>query len=207
MLKKLSLTYPLILLGTLSSCSPTLTVKSEPAGANVFLLKSNGEKQSLGTTPLVVKVNEIETMAPLTSMTGEMLPLSFEASGFRTTEVLVPPMRTGIIDAGINVQLRPEAAATCNNASADELLRYLHNAQKFANAGVYQAAIDEVNKATEKNPQFIRAYSMKGSIYFVQNRLDESQAMYEKALTIDPNFDEAIKMIAEIKKKKKAGPR
>jgi tetratricopeptide (TPR) repeat protein len=189
----------------LSACAPTLTIKSDPAGANVFVLKNNGEKQSLGTTPIVMKVSELENMTPLSSMTGEMLPLTFEANGFKTTEVFVPPMRTGILEAGINVQLKPEAAETCSNTSADELLRYLHNAQKFANASVFQAAIDEVNKAIEKDPKFIRAYSMKGSIYFVQNRFDESQAMYEKALSIDPNFDEAIKMIAEIKKKKKMG--
>lgn len=205
-MKQSKLPFLVIFGMSFSACSPTLTIKSEPPGANVFLLKDKGEKESLGSTPLVMKASELENKSPLTSMTGEMLPITFEANGFQTVEVLVPPMRTGILDANIRVQLKPEsAAAACSNITADELLRFLHNAQKFANAGVYQAAVDEVNKAIEKDPKFIRAYSMKGSIYFVQNRLEDSQAAYEKALSIDGNFDEAIKMIAEIKKKKKGG--
>jgi hypothetical protein len=41
---------------------------------------------------------------------------------------------------------------------------------------------------------------MKASIFFVQKRWDDSQAWYEKALALDNAFDEAIRMITEIKK-------
>ena len=183
----------------LGACAPNLTIKSEPPGANVYLLRSNGDKHALGTTPIEVKVRDLEALAPQTSVTGEMIPLNFEASGFHPVQVMLPPMRLGVSEASINVQMK---AASQADTAADQLLRYLHNAQKFANAGIYQSAIDEVDKALKQNPNFIRGLSMKGSILYVQNRFDESLALYEKALSLDEGFDEAIRMITEIKKRK-----
>jgi tetratricopeptide (TPR) repeat protein len=66
-------------------------------------------------------------------------------------------------------------------------------------------ALREVDKVIGENPNFIRAISMKGAILYSQQKLDESLAMYEKALALDKQFDEAVRMI-DVIKKKKGGP-
>ncbi len=182
-------------------CTPALTVRSEPPGALVTSTMRNGEKQELGRTPFSILYSDLEKVSPLASVTGEMIPLVFEKEGSEQVTLMVPTVRMGLSSATITAKLKSIEEAT---ATADSLLQYLHNAQKFANAGNYQRALEEVDKAIEKDSRFIRALSMKGSIYFVQSRWDDSLVWYEKALSLDNGFEEAVKMIAEIKKKKGA---
>lgn len=183
-----------------SACAQSLIVRSEPPGASVFLHASSNQKQEIGKTPFEIPFRDIEKIAPLTAVTGEMIPLTFENEGYEPMKVLMPPMRTGALSATITVNMK-EGGGQCFE-KADELLRLLHNAQKIANSGNPSLAVDEVDKALAMNPKFIRALSMKGSLYFVQNRLDDAMTWYQKALSLDSSYDEAIKMIAEIKRRK-----
>lgn len=182
-------------------CTPVLTVKSEPSGATVYAQMVNEQKQELGKTPFDLLYTDLEKVAPLASVTGEMIPLTFEKEAHDPVILMVPSVRIGLSSATITAKLKPIQEST---ATADHLLQFLHNAQKFANAGNYQRALEEADKAFEKDPKFIRALSMKGSIYFMQSRWDDSLIWYEKALALDNGFEEAVRMIAEIKKKKGA---
>lgn len=190
--------FSYLLLG-LTCCTPVLTVRSSPTDANVFLLTDNGNRQPLGQTPLNTSYSELEKYSPLASVTGELITISVEKENYEEKMILIPMAKMGLSSATVQVRLKSVEDGT---ATADQLLQWLHNAQKFANGGNYPRAIEEVDKAIGKNPKFIRGLSMKGSIYFVQGQFDESLVWYEKALALDSGFDEAVKMIAEIKRKK-----
>lgn len=192
---QIAILWILVLLG----CTPSLTIRSDPSEAIVNVSLPNGQKKELGKTPFDISYTEIEKVLPLSALTGEMIPLLFEKKEFESMTVMVPASHFGMLSTSVLSKMKPMQDSTL---SATQLLQYLHNTQKFVNSGNFQRGLEEIDKAIEKDPKFIRALSMKASIYFVQKKWDDSLIWYEKALSLDNSFDEAIKMIAEIKKKK-----
>jgi tetratricopeptide (TPR) repeat protein len=172
-------------------------VKSDPSEALVYLAQPNGQKKEIGKTPFEIPYSDLENAVPLSPATGEMIPLLFEKKNYEPLLVMVPSVRLGLSSAAVLAKLKSAQEAS---ETAQQLLQYLHNAQKFVNSGNFDRAHNEVDMALTKSPQFIRGLSMKASIFFVQKRWDDSQAWYEKALALDNAFDEAIRMITEIKK-------
>lgn len=183
----------------LLSCSTKLLISTEPKGTEVFLRQRNGERKSLGKTPIEIEHSDLEKEIPQLASSGEMIELEFEKPDFESQRVWVPATRFGITKMSVSTKLK---SGTDQAKLADQLLQYLHNAQKFANNGNFERALQEVDLAIEKNPNFIRALSMKGAILFNQEKWDESRKWYEKALSIDNSFDESVKMIDKIKLKK-----
>lgn len=182
-----------------SGCATKLVLLSEPSEVEISLKLPNGEKKSLGKTPTELSLSDLEKDLPLTAATGEMLELLFEKNDFESQQVWIPSTKFGMTKVALFTKLK---AGTDQAKLADSLLQYLHNAQKFASNGNFDRALQEVDLVLEKNPKFIRALSMKGALLFNQEKWDDSRKWYEKALSFDNSFDEAVKMIDQIKKKK-----
>jgi tetratricopeptide (TPR) repeat protein len=172
-------------------------IKSDPSEAQISINLPNGQKKELGKTPLEVSFALFEEFVPLSPATGQMIPLLFERQDYESLLVMVPSVRLGLTSASVMAKLKSNQDAA---ASAEQLLQFIHNAQKFVNAGNFDRAHAEVDLALNKSPRFIRGLSMKASIFYVQKRWDESQAYYEKALAIDNSFEEAIRMLTEIRR-------
>jgi len=194
----------LLLLSILSffifnGCSSKLIIVTEPSEVEIFLNKSNGDRKSIGKSPLQVPLAELEKEIPLSASTGEMIELQLEKTEYESQKFWIPSGKIGLSNVTLFTKLKPGLDEA---KLADSLLQYLHNAQKFASNGSFERALQEVDLALEKNPKFIRALSMKGAIYFSQEKWDDSRVWYEKALALDNGFDEAVKMIDQIKKKK-----
>lgn len=187
----------------LMSCSSTLILTTEPTEVDVFLVKPNGEEKLLGKSPLQIPLSDLEKEVPLSATTGEMIELNFVKKDFESQKLWVPGQKAGLSKINLYTKLKPGSDQA---KLADSLLQYLHNAQKFASNGSYERALQEVDLALTKYPNFIRGLSMKGAIYFAQAKWDESQVWYEKALALDNGFDEAVKMIDQIKLKKSNKP-
>lgn len=183
----------------LSGCATKLVISTEPSEVEVSLKLPNGEKKVIGKTPTEIVLSDLEKEVPLSASTGEMLELHFEKPDFESQQIWIPSAKFGMTTVNVFTKLK---SGTDQAKLADSLLQYLHNAQKFASNGNFERATQEVDMALEKNPRFIRALSMKGAILFNQEKWDESRKWYEKALAIDNSFDEAVKMIDQIKKKK-----
>lgn len=181
------------------ACSSKLAFQSEPQSVEVFVYSNSGDKKLLGTTPLEVSFAEIEKWNSLSSLTGALIPLSFEKKDFESQKILLPPSRAGLTSAAIFIKMK---TGKDEGKLASALLQHLHNAQKFAAGGNFELAQQEVDKALEKEPLFIRAISMKGALFYVQKNWTESLKWYNKALEQDPQFDEAIQYVNEIKHKK-----
>lgn len=191
------------MIGTLTllitACATKVVITTEPSEAEIFLSLPNGEKKTLGKSPLEITLSDLEKDLPRAGSTGEMLELQFEKNDFESQKIWLPAAKFGMNKVTVFTKLK---SGIDQAKLADQLLQYLHNAQKFASNSNFERALQEVDIALEKNPKFIRALSMKGAILFNQEKWDDSKKWYEKALTIDNGFDEAIKMIDQIKKKK-----
>jgi tetratricopeptide (TPR) repeat protein len=176
-------------------CAPKLHLRSNPAEARVYYQVPNStELKPLGSTPLDLQNSELKSKLGLDSNIGYAYELVFKKPGFSTERVLVPVERFGTFETTVAVKLQ---SSEQESRTADTLLLFLFNAQKFANQGDFDRAQDELGHAFELSPNFARALSMRGTIYFLQHRYAEAAKWYERALAADPRLDDAVKMIAE----------
>ena len=184
----------------LTSCSSKLIVQSDPSDVEVFASAQNSnQKKSIGKTPLEIKYSDLYEKAGFTPSNGEFLYISLEGKDYDVEKVLLPPTPYGLTSSHVLVKLTPLKDVS----QAKEILQKLHIAQKFAQAAQFERALVEIDKVLEVDPNFIRALSLKGSVYYLQKNFDEALKWFEKALSLDGSFEEAVKMISKIKEEKK----
>ncbi len=175
-------------------------MQSEPSDVEVFASAQNSnQKKSLGKTPLEIKYSELYEKAGFTPSNGEFLSITLEGKDYDVEKLLLPPAPYGLTSSQMFVKLTPLKDVS----QAKEILQKLHIAQKFAQAAQFERALVEIDKVLEVDPKFIRALSLKGSVYYLQKNFDEALKWFEKALSLDGSFEEAIKMITKIKEEKK----
>lgn len=192
--------FILIFIFLFSGCSSKLKIKSEPIDIEVFVAQQNSvQKKSLGKTPLEITYSELYEKIGGTQNAGEFINMSFESKDYDVEKVLLPSKPFGLTSTEVYVKLTPLKDVS----QARDILQKLHNAQKFAQAGQFDRALVDIDKVLEVDPGFIRALSLKGSVYYLQKNYDEALKWFEKALALDSSFEEAVKMIAKIKEEKK----
>jgi len=192
------LLFTLLFAGLQISCASKYIVKSEPSEAEVFAkIVGKEEKISLGKTPFEISQEELQKKTQISSASGDFFELIIEKKDFLPERMLVPASRMGTNETIILAKLKPGQE---ESKTAQKLLQYLFNAQKFANLKEFSRAHEEGDKALAVDSEFTRGLSFKASIYFIQREYAESLKWFEKALALDPNFDDANKMIVYLKK-------
>lgn len=189
----------------ITGCASKLKVASEPAEAEIVVSRSSqpeAEKKSIGKTPLELPMEDFVTQMGGGFNPGEFLTFEIRKSGFVTESFKVPVQRFGTLITDLNAKLVADEAEK-NKAqeikTAQDLVNRLFLAQRFAVSQQFERALIELDKILEKHPQFARALSMKGAVYFAQKNYAESLKWYEEALKIDPQMDETIKMTARVR--------
>lgn len=179
-------------------CASKFIVKSEPTEAEVFIRNyGSDEKKSLGKTPISLSQAELQEKTKIDPSSGEFFELIVEMKDYQTERMLIPSSRLGHLETTVYSKLK---SGQNESRIAQALLQHLFNAQKLANQQEFERAQIELDKALEMDESFTRAMSLRGSIYFLQKRYDESLKWFEKALSVDPKFDDSLKMITQIRK-------
>ncbi len=183
----------------LSACAGSkFIVKSDPLQADVFVENpKTGQKKQIGVTPLEIPLSNVKETVGEEVVSGEYFTVVIEKKGFVSQRVAVPATRFGTLVTRIEAPLKAGEDQK-QNQLASEILDHLFVAQKLALAKEYERAQAELDKILAIAPDFARAHSMMGSVYFLQKKFPESLHAYEKALKNDPKMEEAIKMIARI---------
>ncbi len=189
----------LFLVSTVACSTSHLSVKSDPVQAEVFVENpKTGVKKSLGFTPLDVPMGQVKDAVGDSVGAGDFFTLILEKKGFISQQFKVPATRFGTLMTEVTAPLK-QGDDVQQAHLADDILDHLFTAQKFALAKEFERANTEIDHVLAVSPEFPRALSMRGSIYFVQKKYDESLKWYEQALKADPKMEEAVKMIARIK--------
>lgn len=185
------------------ACSSKFKVASEPPEAEVaVIVGANQERKVIGKTPLEMPATELSNFLGGQVPPGEFFTLQITKNGFAEKNLSIPATRYGTNLTLINVKLAPDEATKKNKEemkSADDILKKLFLAQKMALANQHERALIELDKILEKFPGFARALSMKGSIYFAQQKYEESLKWYEEALRADPQMEDTIKITAKVR--------
>lgn len=191
----ISITVAALISGCMTS---KIVVKSEPSESNVFIRPSGVEEKSpIGKTPVTMSFSELEQKIKISPSSGEFFELVVEKEGYQSERLLIPSPRMGHVETIVLAKLK---SGENEGKVASRLLQHLFNAQKLANEREFERAQMELDKAFAIDEKFTRAMSLRGSIFFIQQKYDESLKWFQKALNIDPQFEDAIKMISQIKK-------
>lgn len=182
-----------------NACSSNFKIESTPPDAEVFVENfKTGDKKSLGKTPINMDMGKLTEMLGSTSVgAGNYFHLDVEKNGFISQRLAVPASKFGTLVMELEVNLK--AGEQAKQAKlAEDILNHFFLAQKFAMNKEFDRAQAEVDRILEAFPDFARAQSMRGSIYYVQKNYPEALKWYELALKSDPKMEEAVKMIAKI---------
>ncbi|MDZ4676557.1 MAG: tetratricopeptide repeat protein [Oligoflexia bacterium] len=172
---------------------------SEPTGATVSVRKAgSSEKTNLGVTPLEITTHEILSNAKIDPASPAPFEFLIEKEGFLEQKVLMPVSYFATFRTNISYKMESTAV---NRDIASIMVQHLFNSQKFAQKADFDRAHEEIDKALLLDKRFVKAMSMKGTFYYLQSRYRESMKWYEKALEVDPTYEESIKMISTIKTK------
>lgn len=191
---------PVVLLAFIvAGCSSKLTIKSEPAQADIFVLEpGTQDKKLVGKTPLEMPPEDLFKNLTSKPAAGEFVTLFAELPGYETFKMSIPANKFSTLGSVIDIKLK-EGATAKELKTAKEIVDQLFLAQKFALLGQFERAHIELDKIVVSFPNFARAITMRASVYYAQKNLPESLKWYEEALKIDPSLDDAIKMASKIR--------
>lgn len=193
--------YYLILISAFfcNSCTTLFIANSNAPQSEVFYLnQKTGEKKSLGTTPLQLPMDEFRSKLGEEVLPGEFYKLKFEKKGYQSETYMVPATRYGTLTTKIEVTLI-ESKKDEEERIAKTLIDRLFMAQRLALLKEFERAQIELDKIITDHPTFVRALTMRASIYYAQGKPQESLKWYEEALKIDPQMEDVIKIAAKIK--------
>jgi tetratricopeptide (TPR) repeat protein len=183
-------------------CTTTLKVVTQPEQTSVYVIaKESGEKRKIGLTPIEKKSDELKEIFAGVGKPGELVALVFEKEEYITRELWMPLSSSGIIASDIQVQMKKNDKSIAEMKTAKEILDKMFLAQRFARTKQFERALIEIEKVIETFPNFGRALSMKGSIFYAKGDFKESLVWYEKAITIDSELRDAVEMAANVRKK------
>ncbi len=185
-------------------CSSRLVISSEPSEARIFARAPGGsDRIELGKTPLEMKTYELQDKIKIPNNSGEYREISIEKEGFSPQKLMLPAARIGSIETKLYAKLEPLPPP--QPELAEKMLQHLFNAQQFAQSKSFDRAQAELDEALRLYPKFTRALSMRGTIFYLQQNYTESLKWYEKAIEVDPQYQEAVKMIARLNELLKGG--
>ncbi len=188
-------------LASFSACSSAFIVKSDPLQADVFVLDPvSGVKKAIGKTPLELAPSAIREAAGEAVLAGECFSVIIEKKDYVSEKILVPSSRFGTLATVLDVKLK-KGENEKEQFLAQDALDHLFLARSMALKKEYQRAQVEVDKVLTTFPAFPRALAMRASIYYMEGKLADSQKWYEEALKADPKFEDAVKMLGNIREK------
>ena len=188
--------------------APVFTVTSEPEAATVYVLDAqSGDKKKIGETPIEKEEDALKKEVGTLGKGGEFVELIVEKEGFQTKKMLLPLSSSGSLRSSLKVTLKSDEAGEKKLDTVKNILDQLFLAQKFARLKQFERALIEIDKVLNEYPEFARALSMKGSIYFASGDFKSSMEWYDKAIEVDPEFTHAVEMSAKVRKQLKLPPR
>lgn len=157
----------------------------------------------LGQTPVELTTSQLQEKVKIENNSSQYRELVIKMDGYTSQVLMLPPARFTTLKTEVFAKLdkTPEDEKT----KAERMVQHLFNAQKFAQNLDYERAHREVDMALAISPEFVRAISMQGTLFFLQGKYVDSLKWFERAIEIEPEFSDAIKMIAAVKEKLNKG--
>ncbi len=182
----------------LNSCSQSIRIRSNPEGAEVFLVSpKNAERKSIGKTPVTIETQKVQELIHTPPSSREFLIFNIELANYDAKQMLVPVGAIGNFDTYLDVKLIPEKRKDDKSAL---IIQHFLNTQEFINKGDLERADLELERVFQLEKTNPWVFVMRGHIYLLKKDYKNSLLAYEKAIEMDPNNTTLLKRITDIRK-------
>lgn len=189
---------------TLTSCSMMkslrreITIDSTPSEAEVSYLASSGEFRVIGKTPLTIEDSVVKEWQ---DSKQDYAIVRVAKSGYVMENLFID--LNGRYKLSFSAQLKAldvwnnKETENSSNAANKVALKVQHiNHQIFTKS--FQEALTNTENLIEQFPKAHVFYDMKGSILLLMGRKNEALASYQKSLSLNPDNNEAKKMLQRV---------
>lgn len=184
---------------SLLSCAHSLTLKTKPAGAKVYQIDANGNRGALlGQTPL--DLSSIQK--------HDFLGLEIEKSGYIKQSLVVPLPSTSKIEINLSLakfsdqfmrEMMLDPYAPTLNRAVEDLIGLQTDMVYGVKDSEIETSIAKLKTTYDKLSIF---HTMLGAYYYTKKNFTKAAASYQKALELDPNNGEAVRMLSIMKVKR-----
>lgn len=180
----------------LSSCSTSLTsIRTNPEGADVFVIRGNNQKSRLGTAPLNIPSQQ------LNPSNEPNVQIMIQKEGYKDETYFLPKM-TFSSSMDLSVQLKEEPAPpSCEvqSKNTEKVARNIAQALFFTQQKKYDQAETLLNNLIVEVPNVSVIYDLLGNIYYLNQKTDLALDAYQKSLEINPNSAETQRMVNKLR--------
>lgn len=175
-----------------------LKVTSEPEGAEVLVIESNGMERKLGQTPLNLEAKDFQFSE------NKILDMKIKKPGFVSERIVLDTMS---FTKTVDVHLKMTSLVSWQESFQDpKATPYLTDIASLA-AEVQSAALSKDLTNAEKlarmmisrYPHVSVGWTLMGNIYYLRKDIGQAIQSYEKALQIDPDNKATKEVLARLK--------
>lgn len=171
-----------------------LSIKSQPEGAEIFIVGSSGKPVRLGATPYEANLTDvINSYVKATSFV-----LEIKKSGHLPYRVLLAKTADVDLELAANLELDP---AISNIKAHDLLMNQLFDVQKMIRGRNFRDALLKLDDLEKKNPDFSIIPELKATAYYMNKEVENSLSYYRKAFSLNPENADAYRMKVYLEKK------
>ncbi|MEY4066099.1 MAG: hypothetical protein RIR26_2307 [Pseudomonadota bacterium] len=170
----------------------SLKVSSQPSGAEVYLIESNNsEPKMLGKTPLEGSVSEM-----VKSSAGGPVVVQLRLTGYLPQSFLVPSL-----GGQYSVDAKMERNLFASYEDINKIVRLSFLAERQILQKQYEEVLKTADRLQAINENVSLIYQIKGTVQFIQGKMNESRMSLMRVLELDPDNAEVRSMLTNVENK------
>jgi hypothetical protein len=183
----------LAILPALPAAAGKLSIKSQPAGAEIYI-STGGRPVRLGVTPYEADLSEVI----LTYVKRNSFMMELKKAGHMPYRVLLA--KTADVDLELAANLELDQAVS-NHKEHDLLMNELFDVQKLIRGRNFRDAQVKLDDLEKKHPTLSVIPELKATSYYMNKEVENALSYYRKAFTLNPDNVDAYRMKVYLEKK------
>ena len=171
-----------------------IIIKSQPEGAEIFIMDGGSRPVLLGKTPFESDLDEIIR----TYVKSSSFLIELRKDGHDPYRLLLA--KTANVDMTLTATLELSKAIT-NIKEHDLLMNELFDAQKLIRARNFTDAISKLDELEKKNPRLSIIPELRATAMYLNKDAEGALSYYRKAFAVNPDNADAYRMKVYLEKK------
>lgn len=187
----------LVILGVLltaQSWASKITIKSQPDGADIFIMDGSSRPVALGKTPYEGGLDEIIN----NYVKSSSFIIELKKAGHETYRVLLA--KTSSVDMSLTANLELSKSIS-NIKEHDLLMNELFDVQKLIRSRNFKDAISRLETLEQKNQGLSIIPELRATAMYLNKDVEGALSYYRKAFALNPDNADAYRMKIYLEKK------
>lgn len=170
-----------------------LVIKSQPEGAEIFVL-SSGKPVRLGATPYEADLGEVMN----TYVKANSFVVELKKAGHNPYRLMVAKTEDVDLELTANLELNETVS---NIKEHDLLMNQLFDVQKLVRGKNFKDALTKLDDLERKHPALSIIPELKATAYYMNKEVENALSLYRKAFALNPDNHDAYRMKVYLEKK------